>query len=293
MNESTTEVDNMTLVERLSIVDKIIVQYPKMERIHKKMDECIISPQYSDLPECMSILGPSRAGKTTILKKFMEKYPDIEDEEGIRKQILYCEVPCPPAIGNLPTALLYALGDPFYNKGRNTAERTLRLERLIQDCNIKMIILDEVQHLVEGTTPKLQRQASDWFKNIINKTRVPMIFSGLDSGSIIFEINSQLKSRVLNNYRIAPFRITDKEFKGIVHVIDQNLPLAESSNLIASGLCDEIFSATEGHLGYLKELLKESVKIAVENDYKSVTRAVLSKAYQNKLARVVNGNPFV
>jgi hypothetical protein len=241
----------------------------------------------------MSILGPSRAGKTTTSRKFMERYPDIETEEGLTKQILYCEVPCPPALSSLPTTLLYALGDPLYDKGRNIAQRTLRLENLLIDCGVKMIILDEVQHLVEGTTPRQQRQASDWFKNIINKTKIPVVFSGLDSSSLIFEVNSQLKARVLNNFRIIPFRITDKEFKAIVHVIDLKLPIKGQSDFVATGLWKEIYDATEGHLGYLKVLLKECVKIAIEKEYETITRSVLAKAYQNKLTRVINNNPFL
>lgn len=80
----------MTKIEKLKYVDDLIVAYPKMKNTHETMEECIISPQYSDLPECMSILGPSRAEKTTILRKFIDRYPDKEELDGLVKQIVYC-----------------------------------------------------------------------------------------------------------------------------------------------------------------------------------------------------------
>lgn len=284
---------NLSRIEKLKYVDRLVVRYPLLKKIHNSMEECILSPQYSDLPECISIYGPPRSGKTTIIKKFMEKYPDKVGDEGQVKQIVYCEVPCPATISSLPTALLYALGDPFYNKSQNIATKTLRLEKLLIDCKVKMIILDEVQHLIDGNKKSLLYNSSDWFKNLITQTRIPVVFSGLEYSTLIFESNVQLGARVLNRYSIKPFKYNDNDFKGILFFLDKELPLKEASNLANTDTWKYIYEATEGYLGYLKILLKESVRIAIDNNYDYITMPILAEAFNNKLSSIINDNPFM
>lgn len=279
--------------EKLKYLDDLTVSYPLMKDIIKVMEECKNSISYSSQPECLSLVGPPRVGKTKIIETFMKKYPDELTEEGTNKTILYCEVPCPATINGLVSSLLQALGDPFYNKSGRIIHKSFRLEGLLCKCNVKMIILDEVQHLIDSNRKKLIIDSSDWFKILIAKTKIPVVFVGLDYSVQIFTENKQLGSRVLNRFALNPFKYSDKSFRIILHYFDKSLPLKAESNLAQQDIWEYIYIATKGYLGYLKILLKESTKIALENNYSNINMSILAKAFDNKLTHIIEENPFL
>ncbi len=279
--------------ERLKYLDDLTVTYPLMDKIIKAIEECKNSISHSSQPECLSIVGPPRVGKTRIIETFMQKYPNQLTEDGINKTILYCEVPCPATINGLVSSLLQALGDPFYNKTTRIIQKSLRLEGMLSKCNVKMIILDEVQHLIDSNRRRLIIDSSDWFKVLIAKTKIPVVFVGLDYSTQIFIENKQLGSRVLNRFTMKPFKYSDKSFRAILYRLDRFLPLESESNLSKPGIWEYIYIATLGHFGYLKILLKESVKIALDSNYSHITMPILAQAFDNKLIHIIEKNPFL
>lgn len=279
--------------EKLNYVDKLTISYPLMDQIICKIDECRESIQYCSQPECMIISGPPRAGKTTIIKEYMQEHPEINLNEGTVKPVVYCLVPCPATIDGLVSSLIQALGDPFYNKSSRISEKTFRLENLLKACKVELIILDEVQHLVDSNRKKVIMDSADWFKNLIAKTGISVVFVGLPECKKIFVENTQLGSRVLNRYEIIPFNYKDKSFRVILHLLDEALPFEFASDLSESGMWECIYIATHGILGYLKILIRESVNVAIENNYNNITTPILAQAYNNKLHQVLGPNPFV
>lgn len=283
----------LTKYEKLKYIDNLVIEYPKMTKILSAIEECKNSTFYSKQPECLSLTGPPRCGKTTIIETFIKKYPDNLTEEGTVKPILYCEVPCPATINGLVSTLLLALGDPFYNRKSTIIDKTFRLEKLLKKCRVQLIILDEVQHLIDSNRKKLIHDSSDWFKNLIAKTKIPVVFVGLEYSLQVFEENKQLGSRVLNRFSIKPFDFSDKTFKIILHFFDQALPLIDPSDLSKDNIWQQIYIATHGYLGYVKVLLKEATKIAIEENYNKLTLPILAKAYENKLKHIFDINPFL
>lgn len=135
--------------EKLRYMDELKIYYPKMNQILQLIEECHHSKETSERPLCMRIVGPSGSGKTTIVSIHQRKYPQIDTPTGTEKAVLYSRIPCPAYIGGLASKLLYDLGDPFYSKSAKITLHTQRLYNLLKACKVKIIFLDEVQHLVD------------------------------------------------------------------------------------------------------------------------------------------------
>jgi predicted AAA+ superfamily ATPase len=283
---------NMSVDEKENYVDELVIVNPKMQRIIDILEECKKSHLTCKQPECASIKGPRRSGKSTIAEEYQKKYPDYETEVGIVKPVFYSSVPCPANIGSLVTRLLYDINDPFYNKERNIGRNTHRLYDILKKCKVELIILDEVQHLVDRDKKKLLQESSDWFKDLIQQTGIPVAFIGLDESERIFLENEQLGGRVLNRDDVKPYTYDDIEFRAFLHIFDSSLPFKGYSGLSQPDLWQRIYLATDGYVGFIKALLKRATRIATVNELDYLTLPVLAQAYNNKLA-FLGANPFV
>lgn len=281
-----------TKEEKLDYVDKLNIFYPKMTDILKRIQKCQESPNHSKQPECLSLIGPRRAGKSTIIEYHQRAYPDIVQSEETTKPVLVSKVPCPAHIGSLVVRLLRDIGDPFFQKKDSIGRSTERLYKLLQYCKVELIVLDEVQHLVDRNRQILIQESADWFKDLIENTRIPVVFVGLPDSRKIFYENEQLGGRVLNRFEVGAFEFDDQTFRTILFLMDQSLPFKNSSGLANIDMCHRIHLATGGLLGFLKPLIKEATSIALENQLELLTMPILSAAYELKLTSIFGKNPF-
>ena len=284
---------NMSADEKVDYVKDLVIMYPQIKLGFEVLENCMNSWGKKSEPECGCILGDSRVGKTTIAKEFLRKYPDYDEPGGVVKPILYSSIPCPAHIGPMISQLNYDMKDPFWNKAyRNIGILTLRLYELLKKCRVKLIIVEEVQQLVDQDRKKLIRESSDWFKDLINKTKIPVVFLGLPDSTKIFIENEQLGGRVLSRMELKPFQFGDKGFRAFLYVFDTQLPFQKTSGLAQSDVWERIYIATKGYAGFINALLAESTKIALDHKINFINLPVLAHAFNNKLSSH-GPNPFV
>lgn len=277
--------------EKLKYVDELKIYYPKMNQVLQLIEECHQSTEIYKKPQCMRISGPSGSGKTTVVSIHQKKYPNKDTDSGIEIPTLYSRIPCPAYIGGLPAKLLHDLGDPFYSKTTKITLHTQRLYSLLKACKVKIIFLDEVQHLVDRNSQKLLRDSSDWFKELIDETGIPVVFLGMpDSGKIFIE-NEQLSNRVRLVENIQPFNY-DNTFRTFLYIFDLSLPLNEPSGFANLDLSKRIFIATKGLIKHIRDLIIESTKIALQNNANRISMPMLAQAYTKILFSQMDINPF-
>ncbi len=282
----------LTYNEKIRYIDQLRISYPKMNQILQKIEECHHSTETFERPLCMRINGPSGSGKTTLVNIHQKKYPDINTDAGIEKPTLYSRIPCPAYIGGLATKLLNDLGDPFYNRPGKITLHTQRLYKLLKACKVKIIFLDEVQHLVDRNSQKLLRDSSDWFKELIDETGIPVVFLGMSDSNKIFIENEQLANRVRLVENTAPFEFDDT-FKKFLYLFDLSLPLEELSGLADSDISKRIHISTGGLIKNISDLLIESTSIALQNSARKISIPILAKAWNKILYNFLESNPFL
>lgn len=126
-----------------------------------------------------------------------------------------------------------------------------------------------------------------------SSTKIPIMFMGLKDSTRMLIENKQLGSRVLNRYELKSFNYGDDTFRAILYFFDESIPLKSKSNLLENDLWQYIFFATDGRLGYVKILLKEATKIALEHNSDLITTSMLAEAFHNKLYSIIGDNPFL
>jgi hypothetical protein len=243
------------------------------------------------------ITGDPGLGKTTIFKDYVEQFDETSySDVATKRKILWANVPTPVRPNFLMSKLLQQLGDNRFDKGTDQEERRSRLVGYIKDCGIELIMLDEFQHFVNLKNKKPLFDYADWFKLLINETKVPIILFGLDYAHDVLKENEQLKRRYKRELRLKPFAYQTKEnvlvFKKVLSQIEKQLPFDDKSNL--QEYSDIIHFASKGTMDNVMSLIREAAILAIYDDDNAVRLKHLYAAFDEDyhMNDGVKENPF-
>lgn len=196
----------LTKTERLALVEKVFIRYPRLKALHSKIEFCRTHSKTAAEPECMLIAGAAGAGKTTLIEWYASGFPIQESIEKRMVPILVVTAPSPATVKGLATEMLKAIGDPAADRG-TVSSITLRLRRFLLECEVQLIILDEFQHFDDRKSKGVLKTVSDWLKNLLNQTKAPIVLVGVPGCESVLEAkgNEQLKRRFSSRSQIEPF----------------------------------------------------------------------------------------
>lgn len=288
---------DLTLSERLCIANNIYVAYPRFKEILSAIDDCHHLSNLKDEPECLFLKGETGAGKTTILKSYAQNYPRCETPLGTEVRLLSITIPSPATVKSLVTKLLWELGDPAYEKG-TVSNQTIRLIGLMKDCGVELVFLDEFQHFIDRDSAKVLQTVSDWLKDLILDTKVPMVLIGLPEAEAVFHVNCQLSRRFANRHNLNPFCWDDdsgKEFRTFLHAIESQLPLIGDSNLAAEEMALRFYYASDGIVAYVMKLIRNGTYLALKQGQEKIDSSVLAIAFNKHVLadKPHKKNPFL
>jgi hypothetical protein len=295
----------MTKAQRIDLVEHILLEHERFNTILARIDYCARFGGEIETknPPCLAILGETGAGKTTLVDTWLEKAPlrGMETPEGSVIPYLYVLVPSSPKKKGAVAAFLRALHDPNPSRGTEW-DMISRVHRLIKRCKVRVIFVDEFQHLLDKDTQKVVQAIADFLKDIINQAHVPLVLTGkLGEAEPILEANAQLDRRVGTPLVLEPFQWdrnrpeTIKEFRTLMRDIDRALPL-DSSHLQDEEMAFRFFYASDGYLGWIMEIIREAAIRAIDTDCHCLNMPLLAAAYEARLAGAEVGdgkvNPF-
>jgi Cdc6-like AAA superfamily ATPase len=283
--------------KRLRLVEEIFVVYPLFERVVKKFEHCHQHSKISAEPICLLVTGCSGCGKTTLAKYYEQKFPRAETEERTVVPILFATIFAPATVKGIATGLLYRLGDPLADKG-TIMSQTLRLYRLIKECGVELIILDEFQHLIDRDSDRVLQVASDWLKNLLNNTQVPMILIGMPSSVRILGTNDQLRRRFSTQVSLNPFGWKTAEqrddFRKFLYQVESALPFSERFHISSMETALRFFYASGGVVSDVMKIIRRAAALVIERGLEKLTLDVLGEAYDEEIATIESQrtNPF-
>ena len=279
----------VAIEDRIQMVEKLYIHFPRNQAALNAIKDCHSHAQLSKESEGMLIQGDTGAGKTTVVKLYMKDYPRNVTEEVTIVPVLYANVPVPATCKSLVTTLLKAIGDPAADRGTQISQ-TLRLKRYMEACKVELLILDEFQHFQDRDSLKVLKTVSDWLKVLMDETSVPIVLAGLPYSHTILdsENNEQLRRRFAVRIELEAFRFNTsrgrQDFRRFLNIIDEKLPLAESSDLADPGTALCIYEATNGVVAHVMKLLRRATVIALGSKTEKLTIEILSLAYEQRLA---------
>ena len=298
--KSRCKVNNETR-SLLAQANTALIRYPRFKALHNDIRECQEMSRLANEPQCMCLEGVTGAGKSTLVQDYVALFPRVEQTGGTRIPIFYAETPSPVTVKGMAATLLYRLGDPAANHGTLWA-MNYRLIRLMVDCQVELVILDDFHHLIDKETNRILEQVSDWLKVLIKETGIPFMVVGIE-GKVerILKTNSQLSRLFAVRQTLEPFRCDPsdenslREFSRFVQYAEQVIGMPLPVALSRLELLYRLHYATEGVVGNLMNLLRYAAWLARQQNQAAITLPILATAFDKRLAKHIkkNANPFL
>jgi len=278
----------MSLEERLYKLEHIYVASPRINGILKEIENCRVDSKVAREPRSMLLIGETGAGKTTIIEKYLEKFPAFDTDERKVIPVFKSELPSKITPRALAQTMLSEMGDPDPDSGNEVA-LTRRLVKLIKETGVELIIIDEFQHLLKPDCKKYMDFVSNWIKSLLNNAKVPILLAGTPDSESILATNAQLETRIslveeLKYYSWAeePDRI---EYRQFLKMVDKALPFEKPANLQDPDRAIRFFAASVGMPRHTMRLILESGRIALKGGLPGLTDELFEDAFNKHLLR--------
>jgi energy-coupling factor transporter ATP-binding protein EcfA2 len=283
-----------------------LIRYPRFRELHDDVVRCQNLSKLSGEPQCMSLEGPTGAGKTTLMRVYASMFRPIDGDAGARIPVLYMETPSPISTKGMAAAMLEALGDPAAHKGTQWSLNS-RLITLLRACQVELVILDDFQHLIDSDTDRVLQTVSEWLKVTIKNSGIPFVVVGI-TGRVerVLQENSQLSRLFASREELSPLYwhreddIRSRDFREFVEDGERAIGLPLAVPFDRTELLDRIYWATGGIVANIMNLLLHAQDKALGRVNRTgaggtpqVELADLSWAYAKRMAKHMRRfNPF-
>ena len=124
----------------------------------------------------------------------------------------------------------------------------------------------------------------DTIKNLSNQLKIPIVLSGTKDALRAISTNSQISSRFRPMY-LTKWKM-NKDFITLLATILSMLPLKKKSNILNKNAAELVLEMSEGYIGEIINLLKESAIYAIRTGSEQITIDELKKCDFNSLKNV-------
>lgn len=291
----------MQAISSLEQAHSVFIFYPRLKELHEEICRCQRLSRIAGEPQCMALVGITGTGKTTLIRRHATEFPRQETRYGASIPVFYLETPSPATVKTMASVMLEQLGDPAAHMG-TVGSLNSRLIRLLVDCKVELVILDDFHHLIDTETDRILAKVSDWLKVLIKETGIPFLVVGID-GKVdrILRANAQLSRLFAARETLAPFQWKPDEqntihaFHIFLNTIEKGIGEPLTQTTPRTELLYRIYYSTDGVVGNVMNLLRYAVMIADENAGEALELPFLSQAFEKRMSKHLRGkaNPFV
>lgn len=240
-----------------------------------------LAGRYDD-PQVAVILGESRAGKTRVLETIISENPTVTTPEGLNMPIVGIRVLKGTTTNGVLSLILNAMGDKFTGRGTET-DKLIRLLGFVEKLKVKVIIIDEFQHLVRFNK-KSEFDTADALKVLADLASVNLIVAGIEYARKVIDANPQLAGRARNPVVIKRFdwrnQLDRLEFIAITTAFAKTLSPLRLPDFGDEDWGFRWYCATGGLVGYIAKIFKEILDNAEEENATVITMNDLHIAHE-------------
>ena len=285
--------------ERIDKANSLIVLHPRFRDAVELLSRCHQSARSAGEPACGALLGASGVGKTSVVNHYCRLHPPDETETATRQPVLKVTLQPDARPKGIAADLLLALGDPAWSSG-TVQTLTSRAVKLLQRCQVELIVFDEFHHLFDMDRAKVMTKAAQWLKVLIVNTGIPVVVCGMPEAEHVLRAeHTERRFKERLTLRCFTWRTTAgrREFCGMLKKLDATLPLTADSGLADPDLAGRFYLACRGIPDYLMTLVRSGLAEAVGRGSERVEMADLARVFESKLSqqRVLaeQSNPFI
>lgn len=298
LTTETKEILLKTDEERFQYISKTYwIDYPIASDILQKMEDLIRYERDKIRVTSILLVGSSNNGKTSLLDRFKtlhknydlnlctieeqrEKY--FSEYHATGMPVVYIIAPTEVTEGRLYSEILSTLNAEYKERDTTAAKKKL-VEHYFNSLNVEMLIIDEI-HNILGASPLKRNAMMDTIKNLSNQLKIPIVLSGTKDALRAISTNSQISSRFRPMY-LTKWKM-NKDFITLLATILSMLPLKKKSNILNKNAAELVLEMSEGYIGEIINLLKESAIYAIRTGSEQITIDELKKCDFNSLKNV-------
>lgn len=271
--------NQIELIERVSVLDKIVIPHPGFVEAIRGVSECVLKSAAYREPVGSLLLANGGLGKSTVCHAIMQEMKASKKIVGtIEKTVVpafYSEIPSPATVKGVAASMLRDMGAVSPLVGSSAAHMTERLCMLLSDAETTLVFLDETQNLFKTGTrsTKVNLDVCNWIKWMVNKTKISFCLVGLPEFAPYLSADSQLTRRFPLHFHLKPLMPGDQSFRGTLVPF-----LAEVMNHAASRIsltsvpamndlfaAKQVYAATGGIPAFIMSLIKEAALHALSS----------------------------
>ena len=283
-----------------NIVDTLVVPHSAFDKATKRVEQYYRAVDRGSDPIVLPLIGESRTGKSSVLAYTEMAHPRQRLPERLLVPVLRLKTPSKPTVKGLAEQFLLGLGDPLFNQRESEIDKTNRLLKLLEECDTRMVMIDEFQHFYDKATHKVMHYVSDWLKILSDESRLAMVVSGLPSCLAILSQNEQLAGRSMAAHTMPRFLWSDEvqrnEFIGVLESFQNGLQMFDLPDLTSDDMAFRFYVATGGLIGYLAKILRQATWNALDIDDPTIRLSDLSVAFRDAVLAQENSafvDPFL
>lgn len=275
-------------------IERIRIPHQYWREVLTVLTKCQSRSKKATDPYCVMVLGDSGVGKSALIDRYLELNPPRETPEGRIVPVLKVTTFNKPTTKSIVETSMLSLLGCIPTKG-TAEEQTLRFLRQLKIAGVELIILDEFQHVVEHAHAKYQQEISDWVKNLITLSRIPVAIFGMPNSARILQ-NKQLARRFRRKIEIKRFLWTEKslkQFSSFLSALEENLPLKEKLGLGTEEMTRRFYYASDGVLDTVMKTVREAIYLADSAGDGRMTAKRLSRGYRSSVTDRKKIDPFL
>jgi len=246
------------------------IGYTQASQIMKKLEELSSYPKSHRMPNLL-LVGDSNNGKTAILSRFDRHNLAYTSDDKLFCPVLMIQAPPEPDEKRFYNAILEKLYAP-HKTSEKIDSRQRRVIHLLKELQIKILIIDEIQHVLAGS-PSKQRLFLNVLKYLSNELQIPLVCSGTKQAFNAIQSDHQLANRF--EPRVLQRWSQNTEFKRLLLSFEKLLPLKKESNLIENSLSSKILALSDGLIGEVAKILELSTIVAIESGTEKINHKVI------------------
>lgn len=244
------------------------------------------------------IVGDSRAGKSTLLNQYAERYPDDEFEGRNRRRVVKMVFPAGTTTGQVMADLLRGMGDPLPTYG-DAAERKSRFKDYLLALGVEVLMFDEAQHLVEGRTDVGALEISRWLKTLLDLHKVAVVLTGPEPVRRMINLNPEVSNRFLAPLTLQAFgntaKVPLKDLRFALKKVQEHFTAAKGVDLSTTIMAWRFSLAAEGLIGLIVDIVQRACEYSIKDHRDTITEDDLARAYDRYRGVDIEGgigNPF-
>lgn len=235
-------------------------------------------------PKIERIPGPSGVGKSSIVTTIARKYPESRLEGRRYIPVLIVRVPQSATAKLLPKSVLASLGITVAARTTAGTMFDLMLTQL-RLAGTRVIIFDEISHLVDEGSRVPPRAASDWLKALSDRLDMTLILLGIPRLERLFSANEQLRRRARparyfrpydpgDNWQMAAYTSCVASYTKMFAAV--GYPITVPPRI----LTEQSFLLTGGLIGVLADFIRELARLLTNDAPRPVTYLDCARALE-------------